>query len=176
LPLARRLSGGTLTLGEAFAFMSGLYFRGKLAYGMRFGRALIITPTRGLLPPETLVTSEVLREFADVDVHADDVRYRAPLDRSLKQLEDAMTSEARVVLLGSIATAKYVDALTSVFGERLQFPSEFVGRGDMSRGGLLLRAVDAGRELDYIALAASVNRHGPRPPRLPPLTRPRAAG
>ena len=57
--------------------------------------------------------------------------------------------------------------LTRALGERLHFPVAFVGRGDMSRGGLLLRAVDAGRELDYGPVAGAV-RHGTRPPRLEP--------
>jgi len=34
----------------------------------------------------------------------------------------------------------YVGALAAAFGDRLRFPVEFVGRGDMSRGGLLLRS------------------------------------
>jgi len=41
----------------------------------------------------------------------------------------------------------------------------FVGRGDMSRGGLLLRSVRYEVELDYVPVAGAV-RHGPRPPRL----------
>jgi hypothetical protein len=60
--------------------------------------------------------------------------------------------------------------LLAVLGERLHFPAEFVGRGDMSRGGLLLRAVRAGVELAYLPVAGAV-RHGARPPRLPPLPR-----
>ena len=38
LALAAKLNAGTLTLGEAFTFMSGLYFRGKMAYARAFGR------------------------------------------------------------------------------------------------------------------------------------------
>jgi hypothetical protein len=37
--IVAKLRGGALTLGEAFSFMSGLYFRGKLAYATEFGRA-----------------------------------------------------------------------------------------------------------------------------------------
>jgi hypothetical protein len=72
------------------------------------------------------------------------------------------------VLLGSIATGKYADILMEAMGERLVFPREFVGRGDMSRGGLLLRQVREGRELEYIPVAGAV-RHGQRPPKLAPL-------
>ncbi len=39
--LARRLRGADeVPLGEIFAFMSGLYFRGKLAYANAFARPL----------------------------------------------------------------------------------------------------------------------------------------
>jgi hypothetical protein len=170
LPLAERLVSGGLTLGEAFAFMSGLYFRGKLAYATRFApdRVFVITPTRGLVPPTAPVTADLLREFADVDVSAADHRYRAPLERSLNAVIRCQPPHARFVLLGSIATGKYVDVLTALLGERLCFPVEFVGRGDMSRGGLLLRQADAGIELEYVPFGRAVVRHGPRPPKLPP--------
>ena len=139
-----KLAAGTLTLGEAFSFMSGLYFRGKLAYAQAFGRhetpVLVITPTRGLLSPETPVTRRPAARVRGVDVDADDRRYRRPLDRSVRTLARSPAAPtARVVLLGSIATGKYVDVLTRAFGDRLHFPSDFVGRGDMSRGGLMLR-------------------------------------
>ena len=76
-----------------------------------------------------------------------------------------------IVLLGSVATGKYVDVLLDVVGERLLFPTDFVGRGDMSRGGLLLRKAAEGVELEYVNVAGAV-RHGPRPPKLPPLRTP----
>jgi hypothetical protein len=171
LPLAQRLADGTLTLGEAFAFMSGLYFRGKLTYARRFApeAVFVITPTRGLLAPDVAVTPDLLHEFAAVDVSADDHRYRRPLERSLKTLTRRHAPDTRYVLLGSIATGKYVDVLTALLAGRLHFPADFVGRGDMSRGGLLLRQADAGVELDYVAFGQTVVRHGPRPPKLPPL-------
>ena len=62
---------------------------------------------------------------------------------------------SEVVLLGSVATGKYVDVLLSVLGDRLRFPAEFAGRGDMSRGGLMLRKVDEGEELTYVPIAGS---------------------
>jgi hypothetical protein len=173
LALATKLTEGTLSLGDAFSFMSGLYFRGKLQYARTFGRytppGLVITPTRGLLPPESLVTAALLREFAAVDVDAADERYRAPLVESLARLSGTLTPDTRVVLLGSIATGKYVDVLTRALGDRLHFPADFVGRGDMSRGGLLLRCVTGGVELDYCPLRSDVPRHGQRPPKLAPL-------
>ena len=118
--LAKRLRNDELTLGEVFSFLSGLYFRGKLAYARKFA------------------------------ARTDPV--------------------SRVVLLGSIATRKYVEPLGEVFGERLVFPSEFVGRGDMSRGGLMLRSVLAEKELDYIPVATTV-RKGARPPKLEKIRR-----
>jgi hypothetical protein len=62
------------------------------------------------------------------------------------------------VLLGSIATGKYVDVLLEVIGERLLFPTDFVGRGDMSRGALLLRAARDGKELIYEPVAGAIRR------------------
>jgi hypothetical protein len=173
MTLASKLRDGHLTLGEAFSFMSGLYFRGKLEYTRAFGRhdppGLAITPTRGLLALESVVSLDLLREFAAVDVDAADLRYRTPLVDSVERLKQSLSPDARVVLLGSIATGKYVDVLTAGLGERLHFPIDFVGRGDMSRGGLMLRAVSAGIELDYSPLRADVRRHGARPPKLEPL-------
>jgi hypothetical protein len=166
-------SGAGATIGEVFAFLSGLYFRGKLAYATAFGRrargspVLIITPSHGLLPPETPADLGLLREFAAVDVSLDEPRYRGPLGRDVAALAASLATADRVVLLGSIATGKYVDVLAGPLGDRLLFPGDFVGRGDMSRGGLMLRCVDDGRELDYVVATAAVRR-GARPPRLEP--------
>jgi hypothetical protein len=153
--LAGRLrSPEGVTLGEAFSFMSGLYFRGKLAYATRFALAPIgiagaqvITTNRGLVPAETPVGPRDLEEFGAVDIRVDDPRYRGPVERDLVRL--AAEPDIEVVLLGSVATGKYVDLLLDALGERLLFPSEFLGRGDMSRGSLMLRAVREGRELRY---------------------------
>jgi hypothetical protein len=173
LAIAQRLQGGTLTLGEAFTFCSGLYFRGKITYARTFApdATLVITPTRGLQPPDLLVTADLLREFAGVDIASDDVRYRKPLERDLRTLAKRLSTGARVVLLGSVATGKYVDVLVRSLGPRLHFPPSFVGRGDMSRGGLLLRQAASGVELEYAALEPTATRRGPRPPKLDPRTR-----
>jgi hypothetical protein len=168
-PTAVALAEGTLTLGEAFAFMSGLYFRGKLAYASAFGRALVITPTRGLMPATALVSHALLREFAEVDIKSGDARFREPLQKSARIVEQSLPDHARVVLLGSVATPKYVDVLTDVFGMRLHFPPAFIGRGDMSRGGLLLRSARSGVPLDYAPLTPGTPRTGARPPKLPRL-------
>jgi hypothetical protein len=177
-PLARRLrSPEGAELGETFAFLSGLYFRGKLAYARRFAAppptmgaadaVLVITPVAGLLPAETRIDLDLLRAFREVDIDAANPRYRVPLERDVHAVARRI-GDASVVLLGSIATGKYLEVLTGLLGERLLFPREFVGRGAMSRGGLLLRCASAGQELEYLPVAGAV-RHGPRPPRLPPL-------
>jgi len=175
VPIARRLDEGKLTLGEAFSFLSGLYFRGKLTYALTFGRrsgagdaTLIITPTRGLQPPDLRVTADLIREFAGVDIASNDPRYAVPLERDVAALASALSGDARAVLLGSVATGKYVELLTRLLGPRLHYPPSFIGRGDMSRGGLLLRHAREVTELDYDILHVDAPRHGPRPPRLPP--------
>lgn len=167
--LARRLrSDDPPTLGEVFTFLSGLYFRGKLAYAKAFSSAaFVITPSRGLLSVDVPIGVAELRAFAEVDIDEDDPRYRKPLVRDVKKLVRHLPADTQVVLLGSIATGKYVDVLLENFGERLLFPADFVGRGDMSRGGLLLRCAVDGRELNYIPVAGAV-RKGKRPPKLEP--------
>jgi hypothetical protein len=167
--LARRLRAADgAPLGEVFSFLSGLYFRGKLAYAERFGLPLVITPDAGLRPPDQRVTLASLRASARVDIHAANPRYRRPLLASARVVAETIGPAAPVTLLGSIASDKYVEVLLEVFGERLTFPAAFVGRGDMSRGGLLLRCVREGVELDYVPVAGAI-RHGPRPPRLTPV-------
>jgi hypothetical protein len=173
--LARRLrSKRGAPIGEVFTFLSGLYFRGKIAYATAFARpargtpgVVVITPTRGLINARTRIRLDDLREFAAVDIHENDPRYRLPIERDARRLATKLPDQSEVVLLGSIATGKYVDVLLVGFGDRLRFPAQFVGRGDMSRGGLLLRCAADGLELSYIAVAgASVN--GKRPPKLTP--------
>ncbi len=165
-PLARRLHHGEgITLGEAFSFMSGLYFRGKLAYGRRFAadpaHLQVITTNRGLMSPDRYVTTDELRAFGSVEIEADDPRYREPLLSTLREIGGA----PEVVLLGSVATSKYLAPLQEELGERLHFPVDFVGRGDMSRGALLLRAAESGVELEYQPVAGAT-RHGPRATRI----------
>jgi hypothetical protein len=173
-------SHGGAPLGDVFAFVSGLYFRGKLTYARRFAATAdagnpmvgsgvqIITPNAGLRSPDTRVTSTALRAFSGADVHAANADYRRPLERSARALLGEIGSDCDVILLGSIASPKYTSILLEIFGERLRFPIDFVGRGDMSRGGLLLRSAAEGRELEYAPVAGAV-LHGVRPPKLAPL-------
>jgi hypothetical protein len=181
--LALRLRTQGAPMGEVFAFLSGLYFRGKLAYARTFARppdpvspvsgtgAFVITPTAGLRGVDTVVSLDTLRAFAQVDVAADNPMYRTPLQASARLVASDIGSDCDVVLLGSIASQKYVEVLEAIFGDRLLIPAEFVGRGDMSRGGLMLRCVAACEELHYIPVAGAVRR-GQRPPKLDPATRP----
>jgi hypothetical protein len=171
--LARRLRGGGASLGEAFAFLSGLYFRGKLRYAVAFADppegapgVLVITPGEGLVPPDSVVTAETLERFAEVPIDLSTPRYVEPLLRDALAIAGRAGPACEFVLLGSVATGKYVEPLRSVFGAQLCFPPAFVGRGDMSRGGLLLRCADAGQPLDYAPLERC--HRGTRPPRLPP--------
>jgi len=172
MPLAVALQEHRLTLGAAFAFMSGLYFRGKLAYAEAFdpglARTFVITPTRGLQSPRLVVNAELLEEFAEVDIDAEEERYRAALELDAAELAARLPDESRVVLLGSVASGKYVDVLASHLGNRLCYPPSFIGRGDMSRGGLLLRASRAGQQLEYVPIGAGDRPRGPRPGRLGP--------
>jgi hypothetical protein len=174
--LARRLhTGGKVTLGEAFSFMSGLYFRGKLAYARAFAHppagldgAYVITSNRGLVPVDTLITAEELDSFSGDAIDARNKSYSEPLVRTALALGDAIPGDCSIVLLGSVASGKYTDHLLPIFRENLQFPLEFVGRGDMSRGGLLLRSAAAKRVLDHVPISGALLR-GKRPPRLMPV-------
>ena len=106
-----------------------------------------------------------MRAFAGGEVDPANARYRRPLERSARVLAAEIGPDCDVVLLGSVASPKYVDVLDGIFGDRLRFPIEFVGRGDMSRGGLLLRQAREGVELEYAPVAGAV-LHGARPPKL----------
>lgn len=170
--VAVRLRQGTATIGDVYSFISGLYFRGKMAYVGAFRAAppgippaLVIVPGAGLVPPETPIDIEQLRSIADVPVHENNPAYREALLAAATLLDQHAGNNCSYVLLGSIASEKYTGPLLKVFSERLLFPSEFVGRGDMSRGGLMLRCARSGVELSYVAIQGAL-RHGTRPPRL----------
>lgn len=177
--LARRLRGPEgASLGETFTFLSGLYFRGKVAYARAFSLppaglpgALVITPRLGLRNPEERMTLSLLRRLAKVPIDPEDPRFRRPLVRDARRLAAAAGPECHFILLGSIASGKYLDILSEVFGERLRVPAEFVGRGDMSRGGLMLRRAEEGRPLRYIRSSGAILR-GKRPARLVPRRKP----
>jgi hypothetical protein len=144
-------------IGLAFAFMSALYFRGKIAYALHFApieNIFVIAPGYGLVPPDWRITPERMKILQKTEVDVRVRKYRKPLERDARALAAKIDDDAQVVLLGSVASGKYVDILLPAFGDRLQFPAIFAGLGDMSRGGLLLRAARADRELEYTSLTA----------------------
>ena len=170
--LAVRLRQEGAPIGEVFSFISGLYFRGKLAYSEKFASppgdlpgALTITADRGLVPLHTKITTGDLRASAEVAIDLTEPRFVRPFERDARRLAEEAGPECDTILLGSVATAKYVEPLQGIFGDRLLFPAEFAGRGDMSRGGLMLRCARDGVELSYVAVRGAA-RHGPRPPKL----------
>ena len=132
----------------AFAFMSALYFRGKIAYALQFAEReniFVIAPGFGLVPPDWRITPERMKVLAKTEVDVRKRNYRKPLERDALRLAEELERDTNVVLLGSVASGKYVDILQPILGERLRFPAIFAGLGDMSRGGLLLRAARANR-------------------------------
>ncbi len=154
--LARRLNATGAPLDEVFTYMSSLYFGGKLMYARKFSNPppglpgiLIITPSRGLLRPEVVVTRAEMAEISYIRALHTNPGFRDPLDRDARLLSEKLEPGAEVVLLGSIATLKYVEPLVAILGVRLVFPRDFVGRGNMSRGGLLLQCCREDRELKY---------------------------
>lgn len=153
-PLAQRLRTEGATIGEVFTFMSGLYFRGKIAYARAFADASdgiqVIVPGQGLRSPDTPIDLPGLKAIARVRVDLDDRRYLGPLRRDAAQLAAQLDITDAVVLLGSIATPKYLEPLKAILGARLRFPEEFIGRGDMSRGALMLRCAALHHELTYV--------------------------
>ena len=129
--LAVRLRREGAPLGEVFSFVSGLYFRGKLAYARAFAAppdglpgALVIAAGRGLVAPESPVSLDDLRAIAAVPVDASDPRYRLPLERDARTLAQAAGPDCAIVLLGSVATVKYIEPLLEAFGDRLLFPGD----------------------------------------------------
>jgi len=157
----RYRSDDGVMISEAFAFMSALYFRGKIAYSLHFGgteNTFVITPGFGLVSPDWRITAERLKKMQKIDVDAANHRYAKPLRDSAHALSARLAPSDQVVLLGSVATGKYVDVLRPILGDRLRFPALFAGLGDMSRGGLMLRAVRANSELEYTTLDAPRHR------------------
>ena len=176
--LAQRIREKGVPLGEIFSFISGLYFRGKLTYARAYANPpsgaegiFVITASGGLISPDKVFTLKKLREVVAGTVHENHAPYREPLERDARSLCARIGRHCEAILLGSVATQKYVEPLLGIFGERLLFPAEFVGRGDMSRGGMLLRCAREAHELRYVPVAGAV-RVGTRPPKLPRASRP----
>jgi hypothetical protein len=122
--LALRLRTTGAPLGEIFSFMSSLYFRGKLAYAQRFASPpaglagiFVITSSRGLLAPEAIVTLEELRAMSLARINHNSPEYRVPLERDARLLSERSGNGTQIVLLGSIATQKYVAPLLEIYLE-----------------------------------------------------------
>ena len=175
--MAQRLRQSGVPLGELFSFISGLYFRGKLAYARAFCDvppnivgAFVITSRGGLISPDAIITLVRLQEISSGSLDPTDCHYRSLLEGDAQILAETCGKACQIVLLGSIATGKYIDPLLAVFGAQLMFPAEFAGRGEMSRGGLMLRCVQAGQPLTYLPVLGAT-RHGPKPPKVAALRR-----
>jgi len=171
-------SADGVPIADAFAFMSALYFRGKIAYARRFAvpspivggdGIFVITPGFGLVPPDWRLHDERMKRMRKIDIDVATRNYVRPLREHARLLDQALSEDDRVVLLGSIATGKYVDILWPILGNRLRFPVAFAGLGDMARGGLMLRAARAGKELEYVTLDASRKRPPGATGRMPEL-------
>lgn len=169
--LARRIRHSGVPLGEIYSIISGLYFRGKLRYAETFGNpppgmsaVHIITPAAGLLLPTALVILAYLEGISAAAIDPSNRQYREALDRDALRLRTLIEPSTEVILLGSVATLKYVEPLLEIFGQRLLFPAEFAGRGNMSRGSLLLRPSSEGHPLKHVSVARAV-RHGKQTPK-----------
>ena len=89
--LAVRFRSSGVPLGELFSFISGLYFRGKLAYSKAFaqgppglGGTYVITASGGLIEPNLPITRDRLHEISAGQVEASNARYRGPLERDAR--------------------------------------------------------------------------------------------
>jgi len=172
----RYRSESGVAIGDAFAFMSSLYFRGKMAYSKRFAvpspvvggdGIFVITSGYGLVPIHWALNEERFKRMKKIDVDVSTRNYVKPLKDHAQLLARALEPETQVVLLGSVATGKYVDVLLPILGDKLRFPKLFAGLGDMSRGGLMLRAAREGRELEYTTLDAPRHRTAPGTGKMP---------
>ena len=182
--LAVRVRDGGAPIGEVFSFLSSLYFRGKLAYARRFAAppagcpgVLVITAGRGLVPPETAIT---IARRARVQRACRSTRASAAMPQPLR--DDARGSaRARSGGHRDRAARQHRDAQVrrragrGVRPSRSLFPGDFVGRGDMSRGGLLLRAARAASS-SATRRSTARERHGRRPAKLPRCRAQRAVG
>ena len=154
--MERLVRGERVSIAEVYTSISSLYFRGKLLYARRYARlphsmgVRVITSDRGLCAADHLVDLDDLRRMASAAIDEREPTYCRCLTDSARALADELADGCIVVLLGSVATRKYLDPLREALGERLRVPREFIGLGDMSRGGLLLRAVSEGQQLDYV--------------------------
>ncbi len=154
--LAQRLRAGGAPLGEVFSFLSALYFRGKLAYALAFAAppsgcpgVWLITPTAGLVPHDRVIRLAGLRGYSRGRIHVKNKPYCTALRRSAKKLAAQTGEDCEIVLLGSLATGKYLDILATDFRQaaarsgRIHRPR----RHEPRRLAAALRAGSEGAEL-----------------------------
>jgi hypothetical protein len=147
-----------LSIAEAYSFMSALYFRGKVAYSLRFGSDYyVIVPGFGLVPLDWKMTPARFDRLKEVEVDPRCAEYTRSLQKTASRVAASIPADCRVVLLGSIATDKYVNVLAPIFKRHLHYPKLFSGRGDMSRGALMLQASRTGQELEYAPVLSKLS-------------------
>jgi hypothetical protein len=153
--VAQSYRDGTLSIGEAFSWISALYFRAKLRYARHFGArhgggpAQVIAPGFGLVAEDWLLSGERFTRLCQVPVDTQDRRFRQPLEAACAGLARSLDRDDRIVFLGGLAGDRYLAVLAPALGPRLFVPIDFVGRGQMQRGSLLLQAIAENRELAY---------------------------
>lgn len=154
-PAAARYRQGGLTIGEAFAWISSLYFRAKLHYARRFGSlatgsaVLVIAPGFGLVPEDWPLSSDRWRRLRRVPVDPRRPAFRRPLATACDELRQRLSADDRIVFLGGLSAERYLSVLGPALGPHLLIPRDFVSRGQMQRGSLLLRAIRDDEELVY---------------------------
>ena len=82
----------------------------------------MITPNRGLLAPSVRMTLDDLARLAKTDIDPCAEEFRKPLQQDAKALAEALGPRGQPVLLGSIATPKYVDVLLVSLSAGASFP------------------------------------------------------
>ena len=153
--LGRRLQGDAgAAVGEVFAFVSSLYFRGKLAYARAFARPPAGRrrhPRDHAVRRARLARGAAPRRATSSGTDAcrstsREPRYRRPLVRHLEALAPTLGRD-RGGAAGKRRVAQVRPAADGGARGSRRLPVGLRGRGDMSRGGLMLRCVDEGREL-----------------------------
>src|SRR5260221_11313593 len=92
-------SEGGVPIAMAFAFMSALYFRGKIAYALHFaqpGNVFVIAPGVGLVPPAWPMNEERMKAMSRAPVDARKRRDRKPLRRDALHLPERVEGAAPV--------------------------------------------------------------------------------
>ena len=162
-----------VTIEEAFTFMSSLYFRGKIGYarhfaapppelalGSRTTASWSSLPASGWCRRACRITPEEMKKLRRTPVDLKSRAYCAPMKKHVEQLRD-LAPDGLGGAPGQRRDRQVRGPAAAGPRDRLLFPRDFAGAGDMKRGGMMLRAVREDRELSL--------RH----PRRAPPPRPR---